>query len=166
MKRLKTFRNYIIFLIAFYIFSSVCIYVGFNATYKDIYFTGNVPDEVLVELAQATKVNGRIYGKVTSTENNNLNGKYIKIQIYSKKGQILGEKYLEITGTQINEPKKFKATFTADDVKYYNIEIVDNTEETQEQINIAKRLWDKVFTDDELTGGAIVLIILGLSFLV
>lgn len=166
MGRMKTFRNYVIWLIAFYIFSMVCVYVGFNATYKNIYFTGNIPEEVSIEVAQSTKVNGRIYGKVTSTEQNDLNGKYIKVQIYSKKNQLLGEKYLEISGTNVNEPKKFKVNFTADNIKYYTIEILDNTEETQEQISNAKRLWDGVFTDEELKGATIVLLVLGLTYVI
>ena len=166
MGRLKTFRKYIIWIIAFYIFSIVCTYVGLNATYKNISYSGDLPNGITVKLSQATTVNGRIYGEVTSTESNNLNGKYIKVQIYSKKDQLLGEKYLEINDINLNEPKKFKVNFTADNVKYYTIDVLDNTEETQEKISIAKKLWDGVFTDEELKGAAIIALILGLTFLV
>ena len=134
MGRLKTIRTYIIWIIAFYIFSSVMIYIGLNATYKNILQKGNLPEQVNVDLAQATKVNGRIYGEVTSTIKNDLNGKYIKVEIYDKDVEVVGQKYLKIEGTNINEPKRFKVNFVTDGVKSYKIEILDDTPELQEEI--------------------------------
>ena len=82
MGRLKTFRKYIIWIVAFYLFSMLITYVGLNSTYKDISTSNELSNQVKVDIAQATKVNGRIYGEVTNSEENNLNGKYIKVKIY------------------------------------------------------------------------------------
>ena len=164
MGRLKTFRTYIIWIVAFYIFSSVMIYIGLNATYKNILQKGNLPEQVNVDLAQATKVNGRIYGEVTSTIKNDLNGKYIKVEIYDKDVEVVGQKYLKIEGTNINEPKRFKVNFVTDGVKSYKIEILDDTPELQEEIERAKSLWEKVFTDEEVKGLTVILLIFGLSY--
>ena len=164
MGRLKTIRTYIIWIIAFYIFSSVMIYIGLNATYKNILQKGNLPEQVNVDLAQATKVNGRIYGEVTSTIKNDLNGKYIKVEIYDKDVEVVGQKYLKIEGTNINEPKRFKVNFVTDGVKSYKIEILDDTPELQEEIERAKSLWEKVFTDEEVKGLTVILLIFGLSY--
>ena len=164
MGRLKTFRNYIIYLIGIYIFSMACMYIGFNATYRNIGYSETIPDEITVEVAQSTKVNGRIYGKVKNTEQNDLNGKYIKVQIFSKRNELLGAKYLQISDIKPNETKKFKVNFTAENVKYYSIDILEDNEETQKEINLAKELWDKIFTEEELKGAVIVGLIIGLSF--
>ena len=164
MGRLKTFRTYIIWIVAFYIFSSVMIYIGLNATYKNILQKGNLPEQVNVDLAQATKVNGRIYGEVTSTIKNDLNGKYIKVEIYDKDVEVVGQKYLKIEGTNINEPKRFKVNFVTEGVKSYKIEILDDTPELQEQIEKAKSLWENVFTSEEVKGFTVILLIFGLTY--
>lgn len=83
MGRLKTFGKYILWIVGFYIFTMLITYVGFNATYKNINTFLDIPENVNVVLAQATKVNGRIYGEVTSTKENNLDGKYIRVRIFT-----------------------------------------------------------------------------------
>ena len=77
-------------------------YVGFNSAYRNIDSKYNIPEQIKIDIAQTTKVNGRIFGEVTSTEDNDLNGKYIEIQIYNKKDEIIGIKYLKIEDTNIN----------------------------------------------------------------
>lgn len=165
MGRLKTFRTYILLLVGFYIFTVVFTYIGLNATYKNINFRENLPDQVVINLAQATTVNGRIYGEVTSTQENNLNGKYIKVEIYNKKEAIAGTKYLKIEGTNLNEPKKFAVYFTADNIKSYKIEIVEDSKETQEDIKRVTDLFKDTFTDEELKTYAIVTLVLLLIFI-
>lgn len=160
MGRLKTFRTYILLLVGFYIFSVVFTYIGLNATYKNINLIETLPNQVNINLAQATTVNGRIYGEVTSTEENNLNGKYIKVEIYTKTGNYAGTKYLKIEGTQVNEPKKFAVYFTADNIRSYTIEIVDATEEIENQVKIATEAFKDIFTNEELKTYAIVTLVL------
>lgn len=57
MGRLQTFAKYVIWLIAFYFFSSFMIYVGLNSMYKNIEANLNLPEGVIVDFAQATSVN-------------------------------------------------------------------------------------------------------------
>ena len=57
MDRLKTFRKYIIWIIAFFLFSTLISYIGLNAKYKNIESTGEMPGGVKINLSQATSVN-------------------------------------------------------------------------------------------------------------
>ena len=79
MGRLKTFGKYILWIILFYLFTMLMTYIGFNSAYQNMEQEVDFPKQVKVDVAQSTKVNGRIFGEVTSTEENDLNGKYIKI---------------------------------------------------------------------------------------
>ena len=160
MGRLKTFRTYILLLVGFYIFSVVFTYIGLNATYKNINLIETLPNQVNINLAQATTVNGRIYGEITSTQENNLNGKYIKINIYTKTGNFAGTKYLRIEETNLNEPKKFAVYFTAENIGNYTVEILDDSEEVQKEVNTAIDLYKDIFTDEELRTYAIVTLVL------
>ena len=129
MDRLKTFRKYIIWVIAFYLFTMLLTYIGLNSKYQNINNTGNVPDGVKINLAQATAVNGRILGEVISTEANNLNGKYLKVNIFSKANELIGTKYLKLEDLSLNDPKKFAVYFSAENVKKYTIDVQDYSEE-------------------------------------
>lgn len=160
MGRLKTFAKYVLWVIGLYIFTMVCTYVGFNSTYKNIINKENLPNQITIDVAQSTKVNGRIYGKVTSNDENNLNGKYIKVQIYTKNGNLAGTKYLKIENTNLNEPKKFMVNFTAENIKYYTIEIVDNTKEVEDDIKLVDEIFGDIFTNEELKTYAIVTLVL------
>ena len=164
MGRLKTFRKYIIWIVAFYLFSMLITYVGLNSTYKDIKTSNELADQVKVDIAQATKVNGRIYGEVTSSEENNLNGKYIKVKIYDKKEELRGEKFLKIENTEINVPKKFMVYFTSENIESYSVDIVDDSEETQTEIKSVAELFKDVFTDKELGKSVIIAFVLWAIF--
>lgn len=164
MGRLKTFRKYIIWIVAFYLFSMLITYVGLNSTYKDISTSNELSDQVKVDIAQATKVNGRIYGEVTNSEENNLNGKYLKVKIYDKKGELRGEKFLKIENTEINVPKKFMVYFTSENIESYSVDIVDDSEETQAEIKSVAELFKDVFTDKELGKSVIIAFVLWAIF--
>ena len=90
MSTLKRFGIYILMIIAFWIFSDILVNVGINSTYKDMNKIGNVPTGIQVMQMQSTKVNGRIKLELNSKE---LSGKYIKIDLYSASGNILGTQY-------------------------------------------------------------------------
>ena len=164
MGRLKTFRKYIIWIVAFYLFTMLITYVGLNSTYKDISTSNELSDQVKVDIAQATKVNGRIYGEVTNSEENNLNGKYLKVKIYDKKGELRGEKFLKIENTEINVPKKFMVYFTSENIESYSVDIVDDSEETQTEIKSVAELFKDVFTDKELGKSVIIAFVLWAIF--
>lgn len=165
MDTIKKYAKYVVWTIVFYLFTMVCTYVGFNATYQDMDHIGTVPSQMAIDVAQATKVNGRIYGKVTSTQENDLNGKYIKVQIYTKKGNYAGTKYLKIENTQVGEPKKFAITFKAENIGHYKIEMLEDSEKVQEEVEKYTNLYQDVFTDEEMKMYMIVGLVLGLTYL-
>lgn len=153
MGRIKTFAKYIIWLVAFYLFAMLMMYIGLNSSYKNIELSDENSEQIKIDIAQATKVNGRIYGEITSTEENNLNDKYIKVQIYNKKDELIGTKYLKIENTVVNEPKKFIVYFSAENIEKYSVDIVENAEKEKEETDI---LYKRVFTDEELKQYAII----------
>ena len=144
MGRIRTFEKYIIWVVAFYLFTMLLTYIGLNSTYRNIESLDEMPEGVKIDLSQATSVNGRILGEVTSTENNNLNGKYLKVDIFSKDNQLIGSKYLEINDTNLNEPKKFAVYFSAENVKKYSVDILENNEQTRQMGMRAKELFKKI----------------------
>ena len=160
MGRLQDFTKYAIWVIALYFFSVFMIYIGLNTTYSNIKSYKELPENVGVDLAQATSVNARIYGTVTSTENNNLEGKYLKVSIFNKLGRLAGIKYLKIEGTEFDVPKKFMVNAKDENINSYSIEIAENSEETEKKIKRAIELFDKKFTKEELTVGALILLVM------
>lgn len=160
MNRLKTFRKYIFWIVGFYIFSTILIYIGLNSRYKNMTYNGELPGNVAIKLAQSTKVNGKILGEIQSTENDILNGKYIKVDIYTKKLNHAGTKYLRIENTEVNVPKKFAVYFTAENIEYYTVEIVEDTEETKQREKLSIDLFGNKFTKEELKKYAIISLLL------
>ena len=116
MDRIKTFGKYVIWIILFYLFTMLMTYIGFNSAYRNMEQETDLPKQIKIDVAQSTKVNGRIFGEVTSTEENDLNGKYIKVQIFNRRDALVGTKYLKIEDAKINEPKKFVVYFTAENI--------------------------------------------------
>ena len=129
MDRLKTFAKYAIWIILFWIFSDILIYVGLNTTYKDMQNIGTIPTGIQVSQIQSTKVNGRIK---LSIKNEELSGKYIKIDLYSDMGNVLGTQYIEIGNISKDETKNIETYFKISDIKAYEISIVDEMGETTE----------------------------------
>lgn len=128
MDRMKTFLKYALWVIGFFILSEFLINVGLNSTYKDIE-RRDANSQVSIYQAQATLVNGRIKGIVTNSEPEQLNGKYICIDFYSKRDVFLGKKYIQVENLGENESKPFEAYFKLKDVASYEVSIVDNKEE-------------------------------------
>ena len=164
MGRLKTFRKYILWLLGFMLFSYIITFVGLNATYKNIKTPNDIPEGVNVVMAQSTKVNGRIYGDVTSTNENNLNGKYLKVDIFDRRSNLCGTKYLKLENLEENISKKFAVNFTAENIKYYTIDLLEDKEELEYKIIEARRLYKDVFTEDELKGLMILSLVTALAF--
>ena len=159
MGRLKTLRKYLIWLIAFYLFSMIFIYIGLNARYNNIDSNGEVPGNVKIELAQATSVNGRILGKITSTEADNLNGKYLKVDIFSKREELIGTKYLKLDNLKLNEPNRFAVYFSAQNIKKYSVDILDYSEEQLKEESRVKEMYKKVFRDQDMPIWLIILLV-------
>lgn len=126
MGTMKTFAKYAIWIILFWIFSDILIYAGINSTYKDIESKGEIPDGIEVVQVQATTVNGRIKLKV----NNSLSGKFLKVDLYSSRDNILGTQYIEIGNVSENQTKEIETYFKISEVKSYQISVVDEPGES------------------------------------
>ena len=134
MSTLKTFAKYAIWLILFWVLSDILIYYGINSTYKAISNKGENPKQVTINSAEATKVNGRIIGKVSNDEENDLSGKFLKIDLYAENGNLLATEYEEIGNLRANEVKSSETYFKMQDVKSYGIAVVDQKEENTDGV--------------------------------
>lgn len=149
MDQVKKILKYVLLIVAIYFFSKFLIYIGFNATYKNIDVTGTVPDGIKIEFAQATKVNGRILGKISNNDDS-FKGKYIKADIYDEKNVLLGTKYLELNEIDKDETKKFAVFFKKDSVDHCEISIVDKKDESKE------KLFEGIFLNEDLKTRVII----------
>lgn len=156
MGRLKTFLKYIIWIVSLAAFSALLIYIGLNSTYKNIESIQKPISQINVEIAQATTVNGKIYGKVTNTEENYINDKYIRVEIFNKRMESMGTKYLKIEDLDVGRTKLFAVNFTAENIKYYTIDIVEDSAKTAEEAKKTEDLYKDIFTKEELKQRAII----------
>lgn len=130
MDRMKTFLKYALWGILFFIFSEIIINVGLNSSYKNMECKNNI-EQVNIEQAQATLINGRIKGTIKNTGAKDLNGKFIKIDIYSERNVLLGSKYYEIQNLSKAQEQPIEIHFKAQYAKYYDVSIVESKEEKE-----------------------------------
>ena len=126
MDRLKTFGKYILIVLVIFAFSQFLIFIGLNVNYKDIILNSDLPDQIQILKAETKSDQGRIYGEISNSEDNNLNGKYIKTEILDENFEKLDIQYLRIDGAEFNKQTMFKFFFRVEGAKYYNIYIVDS----------------------------------------
>ena len=116
MDRVKTLLKYAVWVLAFIILSEFLINVGLNSTYRKINRKDNI-EQVNIYQAEATLVNGRIRGTITNSEPEELNGKYVRIDFYSKRDVFLGRRYIEVKDLAQNGTMSFEVFFK---LKYSN----------------------------------------------
>lgn len=150
MSRLKTFAKYAIWIILFWILSDILIYYGVNSTYKNLKIKNEIPSQITIKNAEATKVNGRIKGTIANKEDSDMSGKYLKIDLYSDNGNLLATEYEEIGNLRTNEVKSFETYFKMQDVKQYEVNIVDE--------KIEETTSDVFMTEDMKKAGVLLLL--------
>lgn len=123
---LKKWGKHILLIIGIYAITTALVFVGFNLNYKDINLEGQLPTQVSIAKAEATKKDGRIYGYISNSKENNVNGKYIKTQVYNDNNEVLEVQYLKVDDVKYNEKKMFKVFFKLQNAKKYSIELVNN----------------------------------------
>ena len=181
MDTLKKFAKYIIWIVLFYFFSNILIFVGLNSNYDKISSNGNMPSQVQIEQAEATLVNGRIRGKITNDGEEDLNGKYMKVDLYSSRDVLLGTEYMQISDLEKGGTDDFELYFKGQDVDHYDISFVDEVPEKkslkESLADDANNLKEKAkgwfnkfkikteFMDRKLSGGEIWMLVLVLALL-
>ena len=140
MARMKTFLIYALLVVGFFIFSEFIISVGLNSSYKDIERKDNISQVEITE-AQATLVNGKIKGIIKDSKEDNLTGKYVEIDLYSERDNMIGKRYVEINTTEVNREQEFHIYFEAEDVKSYSVAIIN--EKQGGELKILPEEWTK-----------------------
>lgn len=125
MSTLKRFAKYILIIIGVYLLTFFLVFVSLNSGYSNISLKGEIPKQISIEKAEATKTNGRVYGYISNEKGNNVNDKYLKISVYNSTSELLTTKYLKIDGIKYGEKKLFTARFNAKGTNSYSISIVD-----------------------------------------
>ena len=130
MDRMKTFLKYAIWVILFFFFSNFIISVGLNSSYKKMSSTSsvNTPSGLEITEAESTLVNGKIKGKIKYDEEQDIEGKYLRMDFLSKRDNVVGTKYIPITANKENPVQDFDAFFELQDVTSYKTSIVDKKE--------------------------------------
>lgn len=154
MSRVKTLLMYASWVVLFFILSDFLINVGLNASYKPIERRDNVA-QVNIYQAEATLVNGRIRGLITNSQPDNLSGKYLEIDFYSKRDVFLGRKFIDINQLQENETQNFEVLFKLEDVAYYNVSVVDERPDIEE----IETIFDEMTKPEIILATAITLLI-------
>ena len=139
MDRMKTFFKYALAIIIFFFFSNFLIYMSLETTYQNIGRKDNL-QQVTIYQAQATKVNGRIKGTIYNDSNNLITDRYLKINLYSERGNLLGTKYIDLLGIRENETRNLEVYFKVQDVDYYEISFTEEKEEQAELPEMVKDL--------------------------
>lgn len=124
MNRMKTLIKYALWLVLFYIFSNLMIYLNIETTYQNIGRKDNLL-QVTVYQAQATKINGRIKGKIYNSAENKITNDYLRIDLYSERDNYLGSKYIEVSNMREDETREFEIYFKVQDVDYYEMSFTD-----------------------------------------
>lgn len=124
MARMKTFFIYFLLVVLFFVYSQIMIYIGIKTTYKekDVEIETTIPMEAQVK---ATSINGIANVKIKNTTDKDIEGKYIKLECYSKHDILMGTKYIQINKIEENKEKEFEIKFKYNKVEKAIISIVD-----------------------------------------
>lgn len=182
MGTIKKFAKYILWIALFWLFTDILIFFGLNANYDKLKTSSNsdIPSQVEVEKAEATLVNGRIRGKIKNDGEEDLNGKLMKVDLYSPRDVLLGTKYMEISDLEKGAEDEFELFFKAQDVDHYDISFVDKVQEKEEDLadkaisslkdinsldDLKKFRINTEFMDRKLSGGELFYLILILAII-
>ena len=126
MKRFKQIMFFALLIVVFAIFTDFISKIGLKNTYKTI--SGqikSVSPEIVVSEAKATDVYGYVIGKIKNNSEEDIDRIFIKLELYSKRDNILGDKYPEILNLKAGETRDFEIFFKYNNVDHYEITCVN-----------------------------------------
>ena len=133
MSRMKTLILYALAVVAAYFLTQLLINVSIESTYKTIQRKDEIK-QVVITQAEATIANGRIKGIIVNSEENPINGKYVRIDFYSERDVLMGTKYIDISTLGMNQVQNIEMYFKLENVSYYEVSIAD--EKTEQEIEL------------------------------
>lgn len=133
MSRMKTLILYALAVVVAYFLTQLLINVSIESTYKTIQRKDEIK-QVVITQAEATIANGRIKGIIVNSEENPINGKYVRIDFYSERDVLMGTKYIDISTLGMNQVQNIEMYFKLENVSYYEVSIAD--EKTEPEIEL------------------------------
>lgn len=137
MSTMTSFRNYFVWIVAFFVVSVILENALINDMYKpisgsengNITFTGSVNNdlEVTVEESKATNVNGYLVIKVKNTTGHYINKCCAKIELFTARDVLASTKYVDISNFDVNQTKKFKINFKGENIAHYAVSLQEDS---------------------------------------
>ena len=140
MDKMKKFLKYILALVLLFLFSNFMINALLKNSYTKIKDYQIDVSEVYVDVteAKASTWSGSIKGIVKNNTDQVVENKYLRVSMLSKKGRILGEKYIKIDKLEAGQLRNFEVNFEYNNVKSFKIEYTDTMPEGISFIELIK----------------------------
>ena len=121
----KRLFKYFIWFVILYVLVDVFSYYTIVTTYvnKEVSNYYSFPQVEIYE-SKATVTNGYLKGKVTNNTELPLVDQYLKVDLYSKRGSVLGTKYVKLNELQPGGSQEFEVTYNNDLVDHVSTSIV------------------------------------------
>lgn len=126
MARFKQIMYLALIIVVFAIFSNYMIGVGLRNSYKTI--SGEIKSEspeITISESKTTDVNGYLKGIIKNNSETDIEKTYIKLDLYTKRDNILGDEYFEVSNLKVGETREFEIKFNYNDVDHYKINCVN-----------------------------------------
>lgn len=129
MSRMKTFFKYFLAIIIVYIIVDIGSFYVLKSAYltKDYSVESSILDVQVTE-TKATYLNGYINGIVTNNTDVPVTNKYLKIDSYSKRGVLLGTKYVKLDDLNPGEQASFNSSFNYEQIDNVKLFVIDGAE--------------------------------------
>lgn len=131
MARMKTFGIFALIVIGFMIFSNIMINFATKAVYSPMVVYSNTEEgeDIQIETSKSTHVNAIVKGKFTNNTKQDISNQYLKIDIYSRRGNMLDTKYVAIDTLKIGETQEFTMGFKSIGAITCTIQLTDTAEQ-------------------------------------
>ena len=126
---MKRFFKYFLAIIIVYVIVDIASLYVLKTTYKTKEYSVETEEfSIQIDEAKATFVNGYIKGKVRNIQSKHLSNKYLKVDAYSKRGVLLGTKFVEIPTLVPSEAVDINASFNYEQIDKLKIYTIDESE--------------------------------------
>ena len=129
MSRMKTFFKYFLAIVIVYIIVDVGSFYVLKSAYltKDYSVENSILDVEVTE-AKATYLNGYVNGTAKNNTDAQITNKYLKIDSYSKRGVLLGTKYVKLNDLNPGEQASFSSSFNYEQIDNVKLSVIDGEE--------------------------------------